>query len=92
MKTPEGFQLVPEGKCLVCGYTLNAVAEKGADPSNTTRPQEDDLTLCIECYTPLLFNKDLTLRLLNSFEKEALNELIEEATAQLVFMKRMHNE
>jgi len=83
---------MPEAKCPVCNYTLNAVAQKGKNPSDTAQPQEDDLTLCIECYTPLLFNKDLTLRLLNQFEKEALNELIEEATANLVFMKRMYNE
>jgi len=86
MPTEEGFQLVPESKCPTCGHTLNAVTEKGAAIS--ARPEEDDLTMCIECYTPLLFNKDLSIRLLNTYEKAALDELIHEMTNYLMFLKR----
>jgi hypothetical protein len=88
MQTEEGFQLVPESKCPTCNYTLNAVAERGAPVSSM--PQEDDITMCIECYTPLLFNKDLSIRLLNEEEKIALSNLINEMTNNLVFMKRDH--
>lgn len=85
MNDENWLKLIPESKCPVCGYTLNAIAEK--DTEIPDMPKEDDITMCIECYTPLLFNKDLTIRLLNSMEHVALGDIVDEMTNQLIFAK-----
>jgi ferredoxin-thioredoxin reductase catalytic subunit len=86
VENEDWFKRVPKQNCPICSYTLNAVVEKGAKIPDI--PKEDDLTMCIECYTPLLFNKDLSMRLLNTSEREELDELINEMTNEIAFLKR----
>lgn len=85
MENEEWLRRIPETKCLKCNYTLDAIAE-GKDICSV--PEEDDLVLCFKCYTPMLFNKDLSLRLLNVYERNALDSIIEETTRQIEFLKR----
>lgn len=88
MQNESWFKHVPETKCPTCGYNLNAVRD--AHKFDTESPSEGDLALCAECYTPLLFNYDLTLRLLTREEHEDLKEEINEATVQLVIIKHLN--
>jgi len=86
MENPNWLKRVPEQKCPTCGHILNAVVEAGTVAP--AMPQEDDITMCVKCRTPLLFNKDLSMRLLNKFEKEALGELIKEMANHIASLKR----
>jgi hypothetical protein len=86
MENEDWLKRIPAQKCPTCGRTLNAVVEKGA--KIPVMPKEDDITMCVECYSPLLFNKDLSLRCLTPFEKVALSELINEMTNEIAFLKR----
>jgi len=57
----------PMTPCPLCGYRLDAALGKG---QATTSP--GDLSVCIGCASPLVFNDDLTLRLLRSEEFDNL--------------------
>ena len=89
MNDESWLQHIPSSKCPTCGYILNAVVEKGSPIAPV--PREGDITMCIECYTPMLFNADLSVRLLNSMEHMALGEIVNEMTNQLIFAKRNYS-
>ena len=86
MENEDWLRRLPTQQCPNCGCTLNAIVEREA--AVPAEPREDDLTMCFECFTALMFNKDLSLRLLNAFEKKALDEIIQEITNELLFLKR----
>jgi hypothetical protein len=60
---------VPHSECPVCGYTLTG-ATGAFDPTSTPKP--GDLSVCAKCAAPLVFNSDLTIRLLSDTELQAL--------------------
>ena len=58
----------PTQPCPNCGYPLNSVGSALGDH----RPEVGDLTVCIECVTPLTFEPGLTLRVTTTEELRAL--------------------
>jgi hypothetical protein len=54
--------------CPFCGHTLNAASSRDTPRA----PEENDLTVCIGCATPLAFNADLSLRLIDAAEMAGL--------------------
>jgi hypothetical protein len=62
---------LPETKCPNCGTHLDAATEVGSDDGK--RPSPGDLTVCIECSVPLVFKADLSMRLLDVGDFDALS-------------------
>lgn len=61
----------PKTACPCCGKTLNA---SGASGNDEGAPGEGDLSVCIYCATILVFDANMTLRLLPQAELETLPE------------------
>jgi hypothetical protein len=60
--------LLPVSTCPVCEYKLDAATSI----SDVALPQENDISICINCTSVLAFRADGTLRKLTSDENSAL--------------------
>jgi hypothetical protein len=67
-----------EDICPVCGYEVDS-ATCPADPA--AKPREGDLSVCLKCASPLVFNKDLNLKVIT--EEELVNLNAENVLAEL---------
>jgi hypothetical protein len=63
--------LLPESKCRDCGYEMDYATSIDAGPS-THLPQAGDLSLCVSCGLPSIFDENLRLRALG---KDEITEL-----------------
>lgn len=59
--TEKPYVVVPPNNCPNCGICLDAATCVSDAPA--TKPSEGDVTVCINCGSPLCFNADLTLRI-----------------------------
>jgi|SRR5215472_626281 len=50
---------MPEDKCPVCGYKINAASDING---NNKVPEPDDITFCLKCAAILVFKDDLYVR------------------------------
>ena len=55
---------MPRSRCPACGKGLHAASGF----SNAARPKAGDITVCVYCATPLLFDLNLALRLPDAVE------------------------
>ncbi len=58
----------PEARCPACLTTLSGAK----DPEGTATPKPGDGSVCVYCTAALIFNSDLTLRVMRPDEYEAL--------------------
>lgn len=80
--------MVPVCKCPTCHLTLDATTS--AD-GRICEPRPGDVTICIGCTTPLIFNSDLLLEHVDikSLESE-VQDLIVATVAQIQTMRVLH--
>ena len=64
------FQVNSESKCPHCGHVLDGATPATNDPN---KPRPGDISICIECYAPLKFRKDMTLRYLTKEEWQRMS-------------------
>jgi hypothetical protein len=63
--------IVPTSLCPTCGYMFDAVGlVEGGDV--TPRPTIGDITGCMACGQPLVFDQSMQVRVLTPFEYDAL--------------------
>lgn len=72
---------VPKASCPYCGYKLDAVSGKGT-------PSSGDLSVCLNCASPLCFTDDLKLRVLTSKEIAELHPDNQIELRQFMFVAR----
>ena len=76
---------VPEGKCPGCGHHFNAASATRIHPE---APKPGDLTVCIQCARPLIYEANLTLRLLRREEVAALDADVLQDLARIIVAVR----
>jgi len=69
----------PTCKCPVCSYEMDACSGVDGDSA----PAKDDITVCYNCATLLLFNDDLTIRLPTVQERKEIPTHIIETVDKL---------
>ncbi len=63
---------IPEHSCPHCGYKSDCVSPPVGD--ECPMPEEDDLTMCLNCGKFSAFTKELQLRHLNEKEKQWIRD------------------